>query len=128
MIAQNSGRCVRGTAASTGSFVQPYTNPSSCSSRIGAVAKLMATVTPTHTSHDHKARYMFSAIPAAFGENAMIDNAAGSSLPQIHNPIDEVVPSNSPQNPPAGVARFHNIPRSTVPNSGAMKKLKSACT
>ena len=32
------------------------------------------------------------------------------------------------KNPPAGEVRFHNIPKMTVPNSGAMKKLMSACT
>ena len=43
-------------------------------------------------------------------------------------PMEEAVPAARPQNPPAGEARFHNMPSSTVPKSGAMKKLKSACT
>ena len=43
-------------------------------------------------------------------------------------PMELSVPASKPQKPPAGVARFHSIPRITVPNSGAMKKLNSACT
>ena len=43
-------------------------------------------------------------------------------------PMEDAVPASRPQNPPAGVARFHSMPSSTVPNSGAMKKLNSACT
>ena len=42
--------------------------------------------------------------------------------------IEETVPASKPQNPPAAVARFHSIPSSTVPKSGAIKKLNSACT
>ena len=42
--------------------------------------------------------------------------------------MDDTVPASRPQKPPAGVARFHSMPSSTVPNSGAMKKLNSACT
>ena len=42
--------------------------------------------------------------------------------------MEVTVPDSSPQNPPAFVARFHSMPRITVPNSGAIKKLKSACT
>ena len=55
-------------------------------------------------------------------------SAAGSSFTQAHMPIEETVPASRPQKPPAGVARFHSMPSSTVPNSGAMKKLNSACT
>ena len=42
--------------------------------------------------------------------------------------IEESVPHSNPQNPPGPVARFQSIPSTTVPNSGAMKKLNSACT
>ena len=42
--------------------------------------------------------------------------------------MEETVPASRPQKPPAGVARFHSMPSSTVPNSGAMKKLNSAWT
>jgi len=49
-------------------------------------------------------------------------------LTQIHIPIDETVPASSPQKPPAEVARFQSMPRRTVGNSGAMKKLKRAWT
>ena len=45
-----------------------------------------------------------------------------------HMPIEDSVPASNPQKPPACVARFHNMPSITVPNSGAMKKLNSACT
>ena len=71
---------------------------------------------------------MFSAISLALGERAMIDKALGTNLTQAHIAMEDNVPTSSPQNPPAGVARFHNMPRSTVPNSGAIKKLKSAWT
>ncbi len=40
----------------------------------------------------------------------------------------ETVPAARPQKPPAGEARFQNMPSRTVPKSGAMKKLNSACT
>ncbi len=71
---------------------------------------------------------MFSAMSLASGESAMMRSAAGSSLTQAHMPIEESVPDSRPQKPPAGVARFQSMPRSTVPNSGAMKKLNSAWT
>jgi hypothetical protein len=41
-------------------------------------------------------------------------------------PIEEAVPQSNPQNPAGPVARFQSIPRTTVPNKGAMKKLNSA--
>ncbi len=40
-------------------------------------------------------------------------------------PIELSVPASKPQKPPAGVARFQSMPRITVPNSGAMKKLNN---
>ena len=46
----------------------------------------------------------------------------------MYMPIEDEVPANRPQNPPFGVARFHIMPSRTVANSGAMKKLNSACT
>ena len=42
--------------------------------------------------------------------------------------MEETLPASSPQKPPAGVTRFHIMPSSTVPKSGATKKLKSAWT
>ena len=45
-----------------------------------------------------------------------------------HMATEATVPVSRPQNPPALVARFHNMPRMTVPKSGAMKKLNSSCT
>ena len=90
--------------------------------------ELTATVTITQTSHDHRPLYMFSAMSLALVESAIMASALGSTFTHAHMPIDETVPASSPQKPPAGVARFHNMPSSTVPNSGAMKKLNSACT
>jgi len=49
-------------------------------------------------------------------------------LTQAHMPMDAAVPEARPQKPPAGEARFHNMPSNTVPKSGAMKKLNRACT
>ena len=40
--------------------------------------------------------------------------------------IEDAVPASSPRKPPQCVARFHSIPRTTVPNSGAIKKLNNA--
>ena len=42
--------------------------------------------------------------------------------------MEESVPTSRPANPPAAVVRFHSMPRITVPNRGAMKKLNRACT
>ena len=72
-------------------------------------------------------------LEAALGEQmglvaAMTAGALGSTFTQAHIALDDSVPASNPQNPPAGVARFHNMPSSTVPNSGAMKKLNRACT
>ena len=55
-------------------------------------------------------------------------SAPGSTFTQAHMAMEETVPASRPQKPPARVARFHNMPRMTVPSSGAMKKLNSACT
>jgi hypothetical protein len=52
----------------------------------------------------------------------------GENLTIAHMAIEETVPASRPQNPPAGVARFQSMPSKTVPKSGAMKKLKRACT
>ena len=43
-------------------------------------------------------------------------------------PIDDDDAEQQAQKPAGSVARFQNMPKSTVPNSGATKKLKSACT
>ena len=58
----------------------------------------------------------------------MYRKADGSAFTHAHIATDETVPQSRPQKPPLGVARFHNIPRMTVPKSGAMKKLNSAWT
>jgi hypothetical protein len=58
----------------------------------------------------------------------MMASMLGSALTNTHIPIEPSVPLSSPQNPPAGVIRFQIIPGKTVPNSGVMKKLKSAWT
>ena len=71
---------------------------------------------------------MFSAMSFASGEIATKRSAEGSALTQAHSPIEVSVPISSPQKPPALVARFQNMPISTTPSSGEMKKLKSACT
>ena len=89
---------------------------------------LTTKVTITVTLKHHMARYMFSAISLASGENATYRSALGSSFTHAHKLIEVTVPSNSPQNPPALVARFQNMPSRIEPSSGAMKKLKSACT
>jgi hypothetical protein len=57
-------------------------------------------------------------------------SAAGSTLTQAHRPT-EVTDAESSNAQEAGrrlVARFQNMPISTAPSSGAMKKLKSAWT
>ena len=69
-----------------------------------------------------------AAMGFACGENAIYSSAAGSLLSQIHMASELPVPTNRPQNPPAGVARFQSIPRMTVPNNGAIKVANNACT
>ncbi len=46
----------------------------------------------------------------------------------MNMPMEDAVPASRPQKPPCLVARFHSMPRMTVPKSGAMKKVNSACT
>src|SRR5581483_11636031 len=94
----------------------------------GRVARLTNTVTRTQMIHDQSARYMFSAMSLAWEDSAMIPSAGGSSFTHNHMPTEETVPASKPQKPPAGVARFQSIPSSTVPNSGAIKKLNNALT
>ena len=53
---------------------------------------------------------------------------SGFAFTIAHMVMDETVPASNPQNPPAGVSRLKSMPRRTVPNNGAMKKLKSAWT
>src|ERR1035441_3075350 len=126
--AQKMGRCHIGRSPSDGITVQPYTRLVSSESGFGLVNRLTTTVTITHTIQDQSARNMFSAISLALGDMATYFSAVGSSLTQAHMPMDDAVPVARPQKPPAGEARFHNMPSSTVPNSGAMKKLNRACT
>ena len=71
---------------------------------------------------------MSCAIGFACDDSATYCSAVGSTFTQTHMPIDDSVPRNNPQNAAGPVARFHSIPRITVPNNGAMKKLNSACT
>src|ERR1035437_440077 len=128
MPAQKMGRCQTGRLPSDGITVQPYTRLVSSDSGFGVVIKLTTTVTITHTIQDQRARNMFSAISLALEDMATYRSAVGSSLTQAHMPMDDAVPAARPQKPPAGEARFHNMPSSTVPKSGAMKKLNRACT
>ncbi len=94
----------------------------------GLVNRLTITLTPTDVLTDQSARYMFSAMSLASGEMATYVSAEGSALTHAQRPIEVRVPISRPQNPPALVARFQNMPSSTTPSSGEMKKLKSACT
>src|SRR5690242_3421165 len=119
--AQKIGRFVKGRCASEGSSVQPLTNPTNSATGLGLVAKLTNTVTSTHIIHDHSARYISSAIAFASAEPVMMASARGSNLTHAHMPTDATVPASKPQKPPADVVLFHNIPRITVPNNGAMK-------
>src|ERR1022692_712111 len=126
--AQNAGLCHIGRSPSEGIVVAPGTSPASSLSGLGFVTRLTVTVTNTQITADHSARNMFSAMSFAWLESAMYCSAPGSALTHAHIAIEEAVPEARPQNPPAFVARFHSMPSSTVPNSGAMKKLNSACT
>src|ERR1017187_4669952 len=126
--AQKMGRCHIGRSPSDGITVQPYTRLVSSDSGFGLVNRLTTTVTIRHRIQDQSARNMFSAISLALGDKATYFRAVGSSLTQAHMPMDAAVPDARPQKPPAGEARFHNMPSSTVPKSGAMKKLNRACT
>src|SRR5450755_1858287 len=114
--AQKAGRCNSETCSSEGMSVTPITSPFSSLTGLGVVIKLTTIVTSTQTSQDHSPRYIFSAISLAWLESATYLSAEGSSLTQAHMLMDETVPASSPQNPPAAVARFHSIPRITVPN------------
>src|SRR6185312_7427110 len=124
--AQKIGRFIKGRCASEGRSVQPLTNPTNSPTGLGFVAKLTNTVTSTHIIHDQSARYISSAIAFASAEPVMMASARGSILTHAHMPTDANVPESNPQNPPAAVVLFHNMPRITVPNNGAMKKLNSA--
>ncbi len=68
--AQNAGRCHSDNWPSDGISVTPITRPFNSLSGFGLVTMLTATVTITHTSHDHNARYMFSAMSLAWLESA----------------------------------------------------------
>src|SRR4029077_1526761 len=127
-VAQNAGRCQIETCASCGISVAPYTNPFNSLSGFDCVIRLPPTVTITQISHDHSARYISAAIGFALLESATYFTASGTFPPHRTIPPAATVPDSNPQKPPAAVVRFHNIPRITVPNSGAMKMLKSACT
>src|SRR6185437_16231825 len=124
--AQKMGRFIKGKCLSDGNSVKPRTNPTNSDSGLGFVAKLTNTVTSTHIIHDQRARYISSAIAFASAEPVIIAKARGSNLTHAHIPTDANVPESNPQKPPAAVVLFHNIPRITVPNNGAMKKLNNA--
>src|SRR6185312_10801829 len=124
--AQKIGRLVKGRCASEGSSVQPLTNPTNCSTGFGFVAKLTNTFTSTHMIHDQRARYISSAIAFASAEPVIIESARLSNLTHAHIPTEAKVPASNPQKPPAAVVLFHNMPRITVPKSGAIKKLNKA--
>src|SRR5665213_3863 len=124
--AQKIGRFVNGRCLSEGNSVQPLTNPTNSDSGFGFVARLTNTVTSTHIIHDQSARYISSAIAFASAEPVMMARARGSNLTQAHMPTEANVPESNPQKPPAAVVLFHNMPRITVPNNGAMKKLNKA--
>src|ERR1035437_81665 len=128
MPAQKMGRCQTGRWPSDGITVQPYTRLVSSDSGFGLVIRLTTTVTITHTIQDQRARNMFSAISFALEDMATYCSAVGSSLTQAHMPMEDAVPAARPQKPPAGEARFHNMPSSTVPKSGAIKKLDRKST
>src|SRR3569623_1237250 len=89
------------------------------------VAKLTITVTSTHMIHDHRARFMSSAIGLASAEPVMIASARGSNLTHAHIPTEANVPASNHQKPPDAVILFHNNPRITVPKNGAIKKMKN---
>src|SRR6185312_4645929 len=126
--AQNIGRFVKGRCLSEGNSVQPLTNPTNCSTGLGLIAKLTNTVTSTQMIHDQRARYISSAIAFASAEPVIIASARGSILTHAHMPTEATVPASNPQKPPCEVVLFHNIPKITVPNNGAMKKLNNAWT
>src|SRR6185312_4507158 len=71
ITAQKMGRFIKGRCPSEGNSVQPLTSPTNCSTGLGFVAKLTNTVTSTQMIHDHKARYMSSAIAFASAEPVM---------------------------------------------------------
>src|ERR1700677_2742040 len=127
-MAQKIGFCQIVVAPSSGIGVTPYTSPASCSVGTGLVTRLTTTVTITQIIQLHSARYRFSAIGFASELLAMYRKAPAFVCTQINIPIDETVPASNPRNPPQCEARFHSMPKITVPNNGAMKNLNSACT
>lgn len=126
--AQKMGRFNKGNSPSEGNGVQPLTNPTNCDSGFGFVNRLTITVTDAVIIQHHNALYIFSAISLACAESAIIFSAAGSIFTQSHMPTEETIPASNPQKPPAAVVRFHSIPKITVPNIGATKKLNNAWT
>jgi hypothetical protein len=108
-------------------MLRPYTKPSRSFSAFGFLNKVTATVTDKLAIKVHIDRYTFSAMSLAFWGNATNRSADGSIFTHSQSTTAVTMPANSPQKPAAGVVRFHNIPRITVPNMGTTKKPKSLC-
>ena len=88
-----------------------------------------------HDGHDHareeRPERLIHVLGQGLGVRARgrhIARAVGSIFTHAHMLTEDAVPASNPQNPPAPVARFHSMPSTTVPNSGAMKKLNKAWT